>query len=61
MELSKYTILVTMDVSALYKNIPQDEGVEFVRKVLNEGDVQNILIGTKDPSIKRSGPNNYGI
>ena len=42
MELPKNTILVTMDVSALYKNISQDEGVECVKEVLDERDVQNI-------------------
>ena len=43
LELPKNTILVTMDVSALYTNIPQDEGVECVREVLDERDVQNKL------------------
>ena len=45
MELHKNTILVTIDVSALYKNIPQDEGLECVREVLDERDVQNIPTG----------------
>ena len=45
MDLPKNTILVTMDVSALYTNIPQDEGVECVREVLDERDVQNIPTG----------------
>ena len=45
MELHKNTILVTIEVSALYKNIPQDEGLECVREVLDERDVQNIPTG----------------
>ena len=45
MELPKNTILVTMDVSALYKNIPKNEGVECVREVLDKRDVQNIPTG----------------
>ena len=30
------SILVSIDVSALYTNIPQDEGIEAVREVLTE-------------------------
>ena len=45
MELPKNTIIVTMDVSALYTNIPQDERVECVREVSDKREVENISTG----------------
>ena len=38
-------ILVTMDVSALYTNIPQDDGIESVRKLLDERSNKKIPTG----------------
>ena len=34
-----YTILVTMDISALYTNIPHDEGLNYMEETLNEKDI----------------------
>ena len=34
--LPKNAILVTLDVSSLYTNIPQDEGLDCIRECLNE-------------------------
>ena len=40
--LPKNALLVTLDVSSLFTNIPHADGLESVRKVLNEKNTQSV-------------------
>ena len=41
--LPQNAIIVTMDVTSLYTNIPHDEGLQCVRDVLNQSDYSKVL------------------
>ena len=43
LDLPDDSILVTMDVSALYTNIPNDEGIEAVKNSLKESTSTSLL------------------